>query len=68
MVTSNEEKVLKSLWHLMIAGVGCYELHANRTKLSKVLSIGLIAFHADAGICDALDQPTTLQRLLGRLR
>lgn len=68
MVTSAEEKVLKSLWHMLIAGVGCFELYTSRTKASKVLSVGLIAFHIDAGVCDALDVPTTLQRLLGRLR
>ena len=67
-ITSAEEKVLKSLWHFMIAGVGCFELRSGRSKLSKVLSVGLIAFHVDAGVCDALDVPTTLQRLLRRLR
>jgi hypothetical protein len=68
MKTSNEERVLKSLWHLMIAGVGLHELRANKTRLSKFLSVGLVAFHIDAGLCDALDVPTTLQRLLRRLR
>jgi hypothetical protein len=32
-----------------------------------VLACGLIAFHADAAIFDALDKPTTPQRLLQKL-
>ena len=68
MKTRTEEKILKSLWHLGIALVGVYELRNHRTKVSKVLACGLIAFHTDAAICDSLDRPTTLQRLLRRLR
>ena len=70
MVTkiSTEEKVLKSAWHAMIALVGVYELHNHRTKASKILACGLIAFHVDAAISDAMDKPTTLQRLLRRLK
>ena len=63
-----EERALKSAWHLLIALVGVYELRNHKTRTSKVLACGLIAFHADAAICDALDRPTTLQRLLGKLR
>lgn len=61
------ERIYKSLWHLAIAGVGIYELRNHKTKLSKVLACGLIAFHADAAICDAADIPTTPQRLIKRL-
>jgi hypothetical protein len=70
MVTkiSTEEKVLKSAWHAMIALVGVYELRNHKTRASKVLACGLIAFHADAAINDILGKPTALQRLLGRLR
>jgi hypothetical protein len=68
MKTRNEERVYKALWHLLIAGVGVYELRNHRTKLSKVLAVGLIAFHVDAGLCDALDIPTSPQRWLRRLR
>ena len=70
MVTkiSTEEKVLKSAWHAMIALVGVYELRNHRTKASKILACGLIAFHVDAAISDAMDKPTTLQRLLRRLK
>jgi hypothetical protein len=59
----------RSLWHLLIASVGIYEMRNHRkTTFSRVLSLGLIAFHTDAAICDWLDQPTTAQRLLRRLR
>jgi len=60
------ERVYKSAWHLLIAAVGVYELRNHKTKLSKVLACGLIAFHADAAICDALNIPTTPQRLIAR--
>jgi len=60
------ERVYKSAWHLLIAAVGIYELRNHKTKLSKVLACGLIAFHADAAICDALNIPTTPQRLIAR--
>lgn len=62
------ERAYKSLWHLLIAGVGVYELRNHKTKLSKVLACGLIAFHADAAVCDAMGIPTTPQRLLRKLR
>jgi hypothetical protein len=47
-----EEKVYKSLWHFLIAGVGFYELRNHKSTLSKVLSVGLIAFHIDGAISD----------------
>lgn len=67
MEDRTEERVYKSLWHLLIAGVGVYELRNHKTKLSKVLACGLIAFHVDACISDALGKPTTAQRLLRRV-
>ena len=66
--TRTEEKILKSAWHALIALVGVYELRNHKSKVSKVLACGLIAFHADAAISDIQDKPTTLQRLLRRLR
>lgn len=60
-------RAIKSLWHVMIATVGVYELRNHKTKVSKVLACGLIAFHADAAICDALDTPTLFQRILYRV-
>jgi len=68
MKLSIEEKILKAAWHAMIALVGIYELRNHRTKVSKVLACGLIAFHMDAAISDIQDKPTELQRLLRRLR
>ena len=62
-----EERVYKSAWHLLIALVGCYELK-NKSKMSKVLSCGLIAFHLDAAVADALGKPTTAQVLLRKLK
>ena len=67
METRVEERVYKSAWHLLIAAVGFYELKNHKSTTSKVLAFGLIAFHLDACICDALDRPTTAQRLLRRL-
>jgi len=61
------EKFIKAAWHCLIALVGCYELRNHRTKASKVLACGLIAFHADATIADYLGRPTTLQRILRRV-
>ena len=63
-----EERVYKSLWHVLLVGVGLYELRTHKSKLSKVLAIGLIAFHVDAAISDALDKPTLSRRILDQLR
>lgn len=69
MTNRGIERTYKSLWHLAIAAVGVYELCAGkRTRLGKALACGLIAFHADAAVCDALDIPTTPQRILKTLR
>jgi hypothetical protein len=61
------ERIYKSTWHALIAAVGIFELRNHRTKFSKVLACGLIAFHVDAALADALDVPTTAQRLLHSL-
>ena len=58
------ERMLKSLWHLGISLIGLYELKHHKTTLSKILAVGLIGFHADAAICDWLNKPTALQRIL----
>lgn len=60
----SDERAIKSLWHVMIATVGVYELRNHKTKISRVLACGLIAFHTDAAVCDALDIPTLFQRIL----
>ena len=61
------EKLYKSIWHAAIALVGVYEYRVHRTWLSKFLSVGLIAFHVDAAVCDYLDLPTTPQRFIKRM-
>lgn len=63
-----EERVYKSLWHILIAAVGVYELRNHKTKPSKVLACGLIAFHVDAALADALDAPPLSRRILGWIR
>lgn len=63
-----EERVYKSLWHVLIAGVGIYEWRHNKSKVSKALSAGLIAFHVDAAIADALDVPPLARRILDSVR
>ena len=68
MTPENRERGLKSAWHAMIAAVGAYEYRHNKSTLAKVLSIGLIAFHLDAAYFDAVGKPTTLQRLLAKLK
>ncbi len=68
MNSESRERGLKSAWHAMIAVVGAYEYKKAHSLLSKVLSIGLILFHVDAAFCDAVGKPTTLQRLLEKLK
>jgi hypothetical protein len=59
-----EEKVYKSLWHILIAGVGLYELRTHKTKLAKILACGLIAFHIDGAIADLADSKPLSRRVL----
>ena len=67
MTEEQVERVYKSLWHAAIAAVGLFELRAKSVP-AKILAVGLIAFHVDAAVCDALGLPTTPQRILRRLR
>jgi hypothetical protein len=62
--TRMEERIYQSLWHLLVAGVGIYEYRNQKTKLAKVLSVGLIAFHADGAIADLLDTKPLSQRII----
>lgn len=62
-----EERIYKSIWHLLIAGVGVFEYKSHKSRLSKFLSAGLIAFHVDAAIADALDTPSLSRRILDRV-
>lgn len=63
-----EERVYKSLWHLFGVAVGVYEFRNHKTTMAKVLAAGLIAFHADAAISDALDIPPLSRRILDCVR
>lgn len=63
-----EERAYKAFWHVLIAAVGVYELRNHKTKLSKILACGLIAFHLDAAISDALDTTTLSRRILEAIR
>lgn len=60
------ERVYKTLWHLAIAGIGIWEYRNQKSKFSRFLSVGLIAFHLDGAIADALDQKPLSRRILER--
>ena len=63
-----EERVYKALWHMLIAGVGVFELRTHKTKVAKLLACGLIVFHLDAAVSDALDTPALSRRILESIR
>ena len=67
MTEQTIERTYKALWHLGIGLIGLYELRNHKTTASKVLACGLIAFHIDACISDAFDQPTIAQKLLRKM-
>lgn len=58
------ERTYMSLWHLALMGIGIYEYKVHKSRLSKVLAVGMILFHADAAISDAIDAPMCLSRYL----
>jgi hypothetical protein len=66
--TQVEERILKASWHTAISLVGLWELRSHKSLVGRLLALGLIAFHLDAGYFDLIDRPTTLQRILRRLR
>ena len=68
MGSRTEERVYQSLWHLLIAAVGVYEYRHHKSKLSKVLSLGLIFFHADGAVADLLDKKPLSRRILEWVR
>jgi len=45
-----------------------YSVRNHKTKVSKVLACGLIAFHVDAAVSDALDKAPLSRRILDWLR
>jgi hypothetical protein len=67
MTSSQVEKLYKGGWHAAIALVGLYEYKTHKTRLSKFLSICLIAFHVDAAIADWRDVPTTPQKFFRKM-
>jgi hypothetical protein len=56
------ERIYKSLWHVALVAIGLYEFRTHKTKVAKALSAGMIAFHVDAAISDALDLDKCLSR------
>jgi hypothetical protein len=62
MRTPVAERIYKSLWHLALVGVGIYEYNTHKSRLAKALSLGIIAFHVDAVITDALGLEHCLSR------
>ena len=63
-----EERLYKSLWHLFAVAAGVYELRHHKSRLSKLLACGMIAFHVDAAISDALDTPPLSRVILDLVR
>lgn len=59
-----EERLYKATWHLLIAGFGLFELKHNKSKFSKMLSMGLIAFHIDGAVSDWLNVDPLSKRVL----
>lgn len=63
------ERVYMSLWHAGLAMLGLYEYRrTQRTTLGKVMALGMVAFHVDAAISDAMDTPCLTRRILNNLK
>jgi len=63
------ERVYMSLWHCGLAVLGLYEYHrTHRSKLGKIMALGMVAFHVDAAVSDALDTPCLSRRILEKLK
>jgi len=58
------ERTYMSLWHLGLLGIGIFEYKTHKSRLAKILAGGMILFHADAAISDALDTDKCLSRFL----
>lgn len=58
-----EERLTCSSWHLFIAAIGITEFKNNKTRLSKLLSAGLILFHLDGAIADIIDEKSLFKRV-----
>jgi hypothetical protein len=65
----NEERIYMSLWHVGLAMLGWYEFRRTQhTTIGKVLALGMVAFHVDAAIADAVDVPCLTRRILEKLK
>jgi hypothetical protein len=58
------ERTYMSLWHVGLMGIGIFEYKTHKSFLAKILAGGMILFHADAAISDALDTDKCLSRFL----
>lgn len=63
MASHPAERTYMSLWHLALMTIGVYEFSTHKNRVAKFLACGMILFHADATIADALDRKS-LSRIL----
>jgi hypothetical protein len=68
MTNEQIERGYKAAWHGLIGLTGLWETQRSRTLLGKILAWGIVAFHLDAMLADAMGVDTTPQRLLKKLR
>jgi hypothetical protein len=57
----------KAGWHLMLCVIGIYEFRTHRTRLAKVLAAGMILFHIDAFVTDALNTKPISRQILEKI-
>lgn len=63
MKPTMEERIVCSSWHMFIALLGLFEIRKEKTRLGKILSVGLILFHADGAIADIINEKSLSRRL-----
>lgn len=59
-----EERIYKSGWHFLIALLAIAELKHHKSKVAKVLSLGVIAFHLDGAVADIRDSKPLARKIL----
>ena len=63
------ERVYMCAWHIGLAALGLYEYRrTHRTVLGKAMALGMVLFHCDAAIADAMDTPCLTRRVLEKLK
>jgi hypothetical protein len=67
MTDRTEERVYKSLWHGALFVIGIYEFRTHRTRLAKLLAAGMILFHLDAMVTDALNCKPVSRQILEKI-